>query len=144
VTVRIVLLGEADEHVLASVASEVFDHPVRADRAREFLCDPRHHLAVALDGDTVVAMASAVHYIHPDKDPELWINEVGVAGTHQRQGIATRLLDALFEAAVRAGCREAWVLTEGDNDAARSLYESAGGVETPEDSVLYTFRLGSG
>jgi hypothetical protein len=34
---------------------------------------------MATAGDTVVGFASAVHYVHPDKAPELWINEVGVA-----------------------------------------------------------------
>ena len=40
---------------------------------------------------------SAVHYVHPDKlRPELWINEVGVAASHRRRGLGTRLLLAVF------------------------------------------------
>jgi GNAT superfamily N-acetyltransferase len=53
-----------------------------------------------------------VHYVHPDKPAELWINEVGVAPSHQRQGVGQRLLGALFELGGSLGCREAWVLTE--------------------------------
>jgi GNAT superfamily N-acetyltransferase len=90
VTVRI--LGPDDRVVLQHVAPDVFDGPVDARWSAEFLADPRHHLAVAIEDGLVVGMASALHYIHPDKPPELWVNEVGVAPTHQRQGSAGRRL----------------------------------------------------
>ena len=133
------LLGPGDIATLDRVADDVFDEPVNLAWAREFLNDPRHHLAVALDGDTVVGFASAVHYIHPDKPPELWINEVGVAPTHHRRGIGRQLLAALFEHGRSLGCGQAWVLTEEENDAARGLYSALGGVE--DESIMYTFDL---
>ena len=86
-------------------------------------------------------MASAVHYVHPDKPPELWINEVGVAPTHRGLGIGRRLLEALFERGRALGCRQAWVGTEASNTAARRLYAAAGGVEAPEPFVMVEFRL---
>jgi len=133
------LLGRGDSAALERVADDVFDEPVNPEWAREFLNDSRHHLAVALDGATVVGFASAVHYIHPDKPPELWINEVGVAPSHHRRGIGRQLLEALFEHGRSLGCGQAWVLTEEENDAARGLYTALGGVE--EKSVMYTFPL---
>ncbi|HEU4564345.1 MAG TPA: GNAT family N-acetyltransferase [Gemmatimonadaceae bacterium] len=139
VTVRI--LGAGDAAALERVAPVVFDHDVDARLTAELLADPRHHLAVALDGDTVVGFASAVHYLHPDKAPELWVNELGVAPTHWRRGIARRLLEALFARGRELGCREAWVLTEQWNDAARRLYAAAGGEESPDPVVMVTFRL---
>jgi len=30
-------------------AQEVFDNPIDADPSKEFLADPRHHIAVAID-----------------------------------------------------------------------------------------------
>ncbi len=102
---------------------------------------PRHHLAVALDGDVVVGMASAVHYVHPDKPPELWINEVGVAPTHRSAGVGRQLLQALFVRGRECGCREAWVATECANLVARRLYASVGGHEDPEPIAMFTFRL---
>jgi ribosomal protein S18 acetylase RimI-like enzyme len=133
------LLGSGDAEVLDRVADDVFDGPVSSEWAREFLNDRRHHLVVALDGATVVGFASAVHYLHPDKPSELWINEVGVAPTHHRRGIGRQLLDALFAHGRSLGCRQAWVLTEEDNDAGRGLYRALGGVE--EGTLMYTFRL---
>ena len=131
--------------MLRHVAPGVFDGPVDPRWTAEFLADPRHHLAVALDAGQVVGMASAVHYLHPDKAPQLWINEVGVAPTHQGHGLGRRLIEALLALGRTVGCTEAWVLTDDqENRAAHALYLSAGGQPTPEGSVtMYTFALHS-
>jgi GNAT superfamily N-acetyltransferase len=128
-------------------ADEVFGthNPIDAVRADEFPADPRHHLAVAVQGGRVVGFASAVHYVHPDKPrPELWINEVSVAATHRGRGLGTRLLRSLFAVARCLGCAEAWVLTDRANTAAMRLYAASGSTTAPTDHVMFTFRLDSG
>lgn len=137
--IEIRLLGAHEAAVLDRVAPDVFDDAVVAGWTRRFLDDPRHHLAVALDDGVVVGMASAVDYVHPDKAPQLFINEVGVAGSHHRQGIGRRLVDLLLAHARALGCTYAWVGTEADNVAARALYERAGGAAEP--FVLYGWPL---
>jgi len=132
-------LGPADSGVLDNVAGEVFDHRVDPALAREFLADPRHHLVVACAGSTVVGMATALHYVHPDKPAELWINEVGVAPAYRCRGIGTRLLEALFEHGRALGCHEAWLGTEESNPAARRLYAKVRGRE--EAMIYVTFAL---
>lgn len=140
-SVEIRMLGPDDERVLAHVAAGVFDHEIDPALSAEFLRDPRHHLAAALEDGTVVGFASGVHYVHPDKPAELWVNEVGVAPTHQRRGLGRQLLQALFARARDLGCREAWVLTSPANGAAIRLYESAGGSDMADPPVMFTFRL---
>jgi ribosomal protein S18 acetylase RimI-like enzyme len=137
-------LGPGDEGVFRRIGPDVFDLAVDEQSAREFLADPRHHIAVAIDEGHVVGFASGVHYFHPDKPrPEMFINEVGVASTHRGLGIASGLLTALFARAREVGCAEAWVLTDRDNQAAMRLYASSGGVEAPNDQVMFTFHLDS-
>lgn len=135
------MLQSDDAEVLSRVADGVFDFAIDAAASRAFLADPRHHIAVAIDGDTVVGFASGVDYLHPDKPPQLWVNEVGVAPSHQRRGIGRRVLRCLLDHGRALGCREAWVGTEPDNVAARALYARAGGSDPPESFVLYTFDL---
>jgi ribosomal protein S18 acetylase RimI-like enzyme len=139
-TIRI--LGPGDAAVLDRVADDVFDDPVDPRWTAEFLADSRHHLAVALDGCMVVGMASGVRYVHPDKPPELWVNEVGVSPTHRGRGIGRRLLEALLERGRSLGCRQAWVGTESTNTPARRLYAAAGGVESHEAFIMVEFDLG--
>lgn len=137
--VEIVLLGPDNTGALDSVAPGVFDETIDADLTRTFVSDPRHHMMLAIESGVVVGMASAVDYVHPDKAAQLWINEIGVAPSHQRRGIGRQLLDALLAHGRTLGCTEAWLGTEVDNVPARALYEGAG--SRPEKFMLYSFPL---
>ena len=134
------VLGSHEGHLLGRVANDVFDNAVDPRWCAEFFADPRHHIAVALDGDVVVGMATGVHYVHPDKPPELWINEVGVAPTHEGRGLGRRLVATLIDHGVSLGCREAWVLTSPSNEPAQRMYRAAGGLVDDEPSLTFTFR----
>ena len=134
------MLGAGEAAVLDHVAADVFDNAIDPRWRAEFFADPRHHLAVAIDDGQVVGFASGMHYVHPDKPPELFIDEVGVAPTHQGRGIARQLMETLLDHGRALGCVTAWVGTEHDNTAANRLYASVGGV--PEEFVLYEFDLG--
>ena len=137
------ILQPRDADVLANVAPGVFDGPLVPQLVTEFLNDGRHHLAVAVDQGVVVGMASGVHYIHPDKPSELWINEVGVAPSHQGKRIGKAVVETLLQHGRSLGCREAWVLTDRSNQAAMRLYVSTGGAESSDDEVMFTFQLHS-
>src|SRR5512134_213701 len=90
------ILSSSDLSQLMNVANDVFDNPVDEKFAREFLEDPRHHIVVALSDGTIIGFVSAVHYIHPDKPPELFINEVGVAPAHQNKGVGKAVMNELL------------------------------------------------
>ncbi|MEQ8469723.1 MAG: GNAT family N-acetyltransferase [Marinoscillum sp.] len=125
-----------DLEQLIIIGQELFDYPVKEDRAREFLSDPRHHMIIAVDEKKIVGMVSGVHYVHPDKDPELFINEASVIESYQGQGIGQNLLRFIIEYAQRElECATAWVATENSNEVARKAYRAAGGKE--DDSFIF-------
>jgi len=126
-TVQIVKLTEETARLLDNIAPDVFDETVRADYLQAFLDCPRHTMMLAVEDETIVGMASGVEYFHPDKAPQLWINEVGTASTHRRRGIGRRLTEALIEWARDHDCTYAWLGTETDNTAAIALYRRAAG-----------------
>ncbi len=139
------ILGPGDLGVLERLAPGVFDDPIDPRATEAFLADPRHHLAVAVEGGVVVGFASGVHYLHPDKPrPELWINEVGVAPTHQGRGLAKAIVGALLERGRELGCAVAWVLTDRGNAPAMRLYAALGGEEMPGPIVGFEYRLDEG
>ena len=139
--IEIRTLGPGDDGLLTNVAPGVFDHAPKSDLTAEFLNDPRHHLVVAIDSGQVVGFVSALHYVHPDKPAELWLNEVAVAPTHQNQGVGRLMLQNIFALGHRLGCRCAWVLTDRANVAAMRLYAAAGGIEESNPSILFEFAL---
>jgi aminoglycoside 6'-N-acetyltransferase I len=141
-SIEIKVLGPGDGALAARVANGVFDDPIAPDALETFLNDPRHHIVVARDGDLVVGFVSSVLYVHPDKaDPELWVNEVGVAEAWRGRGVAGAMMRAMLDLARRCGAREAWVLTERANAPAMALYAGVGGREAPTDAVMFTFDL---
>jgi ribosomal protein S18 acetylase RimI-like enzyme len=137
--IQIRVLKAGDEKILDRVALGVFDGPVKPELAKAYLAEPRFHIVVALDGETVAGMATGIVYIHPDKQPEFFVNEVGTGDAYLRRGIATRLMAALFEEARKAGCNYAWLGTEEDNHAANALYRRLGGDE--QKMNLFEFDL---
>lgn len=136
-TIDIRVLGKGDAAVLDTVAEGVFDHAIIPEMAKRFLSDPAHHIVVAIEDGTVVGMATGNDYLHPDKPVQFWVNEMGVAPSHQRRGIGKQLLRCLLELAKGLGREEAWLGTEVDNVAARALYKSLDGEEEP--FVMYTY-----
>ena len=133
------VLDRSDLNLILNTADGVFDNPVDKNLASEFLADPRHHLVAAIDDGVMIGFASAVLYIHPDKPPELWINEVGVAPSYQGKGIGKAIIKEMLRLGQDLGCKTAWVLTEKSNEAANGLYKSAGGVGS--DAVMYEFEI---
>jgi ribosomal protein S18 acetylase RimI-like enzyme len=130
------VLGPGDEALLLGAAPDLFDNPVEPGLAQAFLEEPSHRIAVAIDAGVVVGFASGVRYVHPDKPWSLWINEVGVAPTHRRRGLAACVVRALLGSARQAGCAEAWVGTERSNAAAIALYEAVGGEREGDEEFL--------
>ncbi|MEL6684045.1 MAG: GNAT family N-acetyltransferase [Pseudomonadota bacterium] len=135
-TITLLHVGPEDLEVLLGVEEGVFDNPIVPGQARAFLDDPLHEMVVALDGASVVGMASGQIMYHPDKPPAFFVAEVGVRDAYQRRGIATRLCERLRAIAKARGCEGIWVATEGDNTAARGLYAAMGARQT-EDIVVF-------
>lgn len=132
-------VGPADAALFDRVAAEVFDEPVDPQRLAAYLAEPNHLMLVALAGGEIVGQCAAVIHRHPDKTTELYVDEVGVTPALRRQGIARKMLDAMFALGKSLGCGEAWVGTEPDNAAARRLYEARGA--DGEAFVMYLSEL---
>lgn len=131
----------ANSSCLKSIADGVFDNPIDPAQLQNFLEDPRHIMMVAIDERTVVGMASAVECCHPDKPPELFINEIGVAPGARRQGIGKALLQELMACGVARGCRTAWVATDPDNTIAQAVFATVSGAQEPEPILLIAWEL---
>lgn len=141
ITIKIASLDDLTAMIKAG--DSLFDYAVKPDRATEFLNDPRHHLVLAYHNEDVIGMASGLHYVHPDKDQQLFINEVSVIEPFQNKGIGRQLVKYLCDYGKKLGCIEAWVATEKSNIPAQKAYLAAGGIEDPEDAVVFTFDLKS-
>jgi ribosomal protein S18 acetylase RimI-like enzyme len=129
-----------DEALFDRIADDVFDYAIDPKVLVEYLAEPNHYFIVALHDGAVIGQCAAAVHKHPDLRPtELYIDEVAVAPPYRRQGIARRMLDAMFALGKALGCEEVWVGTEPDNMAARNLYASRS--EAAEEFIMYEFKL---
>lgn len=134
-------LTDESRDLLRRVAEDVFDEPIQPAFLDAFLACPRHVMFLAVANGEVVGMASGVEYFHPDKPPQLWINEVGVAPAHRRRGVGRALTRALIDEAERRGCSYAWLGTAEDNVAGRACFASVPGAEEPQPFWLFGWDL---
>jgi aminoglycoside 6'-N-acetyltransferase I len=139
VPVELKRLTPHDAHLLDRVADDVFDEAIVPERVRRYLDEANHLMIVAIDEGVVVAQCAAVVHRHPDKPTELYIDEVGTAPSHQRRGIARRMMQAMFDWGRELGCEESWLGTELDNVAANALYRGFDGQFA--EMAYYEFRL---
>ncbi len=136
---QIVRIGPAQARRLERVADDVFDELIDPARLAAYLAEPNHLMVLAVSGGEVIGQARGMVHRHPDLPTELYIDNLGVAEERRREGIATRMLDELVAWGRELGCEEAWVGTEVDNAAARTLYERRGA--EAETFVMYVYEL---
>jgi len=139
--INIQILTAANQDLLNNIGDEVFDHDILPDQLRAFLDDPRHVMCLATDTEMVVGMASAIEYFHPDKEPQLFINEVGVASTHRCRGIGRELIEKLIDIGEDRGCVYVWLGTDMDNLPAQACFKAVPEGENPQTFLLYEWDL---
>lgn len=138
--IEIHLCSPGDENLFRHIADDVFDDPIALLKLTRYLQMPNHHLFIALENGVIVGQLTALLNEHPEDRPgDLFIDEVGVAASVRRRGVATRLMQAAFALGRRLGCRDAWLGTEVENQEARAFYESLG--EKGQPVIHYSFRL---
>ncbi len=124
-------LGPGDEGVIRRLAE--------AEPRTALLSDPATIFLVAFDGDAPVGFVFGYELARRHGDAQmLFVYELDVNDAYRRRGIATRLLTGLLRIAEDDGIRDAFVLTEPDNEAANAVYEKVGG--TRVDTVMWEYR----
>lgn len=138
-TVDILRVTPASAALLACVAEDVFDDAIDPDLLAAYLAQPGHLMVVAVADGAVIGQARGMVHYQPDEPTHLYVDNLGVTPSRQREGIARRLMEALFDWAREFGCHAFWVATETDNGPARALY--AGYAGEPEEMVFFETDL---
>jgi ribosomal protein S18 acetylase RimI-like enzyme len=122
-------LGQGDD-VVAALAESAPQTALLADERTIFLA--------AFQGASPVGFVFGYELLRRHGSPSiLFVYEVEVLAACRGQGVATKLFLELERIARTRGIREAFVLTEPDNEPANRLYSSLGGERV--DSVMWDF-----
>jgi aminoglycoside 6'-N-acetyltransferase I len=123
VTIEILRITPDNAACLSHCDPDIFDAAIDLERTRAFLSSPNHLLTVARLGDLVIGQVRGMIHLQPDGPSQLYIDNLGVAPAHRRQGIASALLRDVFLWGKAHDCADAWVATEPDNEEAHGLYK---------------------
>jgi ribosomal protein S18 acetylase RimI-like enzyme len=121
------------------VADEVFDAPPQPEHLKKLALMPGHALFVAIAGGIVVGQLLAMVQFQADREPQLYIDNLGVAPGLKRQGIARSLFEAAMAWGRDGGCGTVWLATEVGNAEAQGFYRSFG--FTREAADVYSGSL---
>lgn len=132
-------LAADDSGLFENVADDVFDAPIEVATLTDFLSAPNQLMVAALANGRIVGQARGIIHMSPDEDPQLYIDNLGVAPEMRRRRIGHRLVQELFNWGSERRCAGAWVATESDNLAAIRLYEHLGAKR--QDMVYFDYEL---
>lgn len=139
--VDLVELTESTAATLARGGGDLFDNPIRPESLRAFLADPNHMLWFAVAEGVPIGFASGSILLHPDKPPQLFVNEVEVAEGFRRRGIGRALVARLIAEARARGCDYAWLGTATDNAGGNACFGSVPGAADAGRFVLWEWSL---
>lgn len=112
------------------------------EQGEKFLANPDNALFLAFVEKTATGFLTAYRLQRLDKrKAEVLLYEVGILEEFQRQGIATKLIEAVKGWATQIAADEVWVLTYASNEAAMALYKSTAGEEDPPGTRMFTFKV---
>jgi GNAT superfamily N-acetyltransferase len=152
VAIEVRLLGPGDEAVLKRLAADEPDfdiagrsepgEPVSPADAAAYLADPTVLHWVAEDDGLVVGDLLCYVERRSTRTPrQLLLYEIGVRERYRRQGIGTRLLEAMRKWMEDESVEEGWVLA--DNPEAEKFYASFGFARDEQQPVQMSLSLGA-
>jgi aminoglycoside 3-N-acetyltransferase I len=125
-------LQVGDEAILEAL-EEAYEKPIPHGPA--VLADERSHVLAAFDGDKPVGYV--LLYVLPRIDGRtmVFVYDVGVVGSHRRQGYGLELMSAAKQVMCETGAYKMFVLTNEKNEAAMALYAAAGAEREPDQAI---------
>jgi aminoglycoside 3-N-acetyltransferase I len=118
---------------------------VTAGHLRSFLARRQNILVVAEDDGAPLGFTLAYLLDRADRNETMMLfYEVGVAESHRRRGIATKMIELLKQVCAGERVFKMWVHTNRSNVAAMALYRSTGGIpDGTGDEISFRYEFES-
>lgn len=117
---------------------------ITREGASGFLADGRNWLWAGVTDGRIIAFAYGYTLDRLDGRRMLYLHEVGVADSYQRQGIGTAMLEAIKTECRAQGFHRIFLIAHRCNTAANALYRKCGGevsCDSDGNDTTYIFFL---
>lgn len=115
-------------------------HSYQIDSLRSFLQSKSSVLLLAYNGDNIAGVLLGYILPHPAGEDSLYVHELDTHPDYRRQGVASQLMQVVFELAAQQKLTEVWVGTEVNNMPANALYKKLKPGET-ESAIMYSYQV---
>ncbi len=123
--VEYVRIDRDNANLLERVADDVFDDEIVA-AGLDAVIQSGQLLVVATRDGIVVGQVQGMIQHHVDGPPQLYLDNLGVSPSHQREGIARGLVHEARAWSRELGCAATWIVAELDNEPADGFYRALG------------------
>jgi ribosomal protein S18 acetylase RimI-like enzyme len=141
-------LQHGDEEIALQVVRDLMPEGERDGREpgllhlQRFLDLATNYLIVGLASGKPIAFLTAYQMPALSCDASMvYLFEIEVAQAYRRQGIGKQMIQLLKQLCKNSGVEDIWVGTENDNEAARRLYQSTGGICSYPDNCEFFYNL---
>lgn len=135
-------LGISDLDLVLQMENDFRSNFICKDNAQIFLTSPMCLIYACIENNRVIGFAYGYELNRlNDIGNMLYIHEVGVLPSFQRQGIAREILTEIKSLCRSNGICKMFLFTEKSNLPACALYNSIGGEPAHDDDVSYFFNI---
>jgi ribosomal protein S18 acetylase RimI-like enzyme len=117
--------------------------PTTDEVVAQFLKRPDQYFIAAIEGDQPIGFTLAYELERIDRPhPMMFLYEIEVVESHQRQGVATAMIELLKKIYREKGAFKMFVIAAASNNAALRLYDSTFGDtrEIKRENVVYSIQ----
>ena len=144
ITLRLLKHTDTDLAAIAAginaADSEVSRKSFSEQSLKDFLADDQRFYLLAYSGGNIAGAAHGYNLPHPTGVKYLYIDEVDTMVKYRRRGVASAMMNRIFELGREYGAPEVWLGTEHDNEPAKALYLSFNPSEI-ENGPIYTYKI---
>ena len=106
----------------------------------DLLAKDSFHFYVAMQDELIIGGLTAYEMpMYTEQVTEMFLYEIDVVESYQRQGVATMLIDALKQTCLSKRIKTIYVGTESNNEPAKKLYKATGGAF--EEIAWFVYEL---
>lgn len=134
-------LGISDLDLIMQMDDDFRSDFICKENAQMFLSNPMCWIYACIENNRVIGFAYGYELNRlNNRGNMLYIHEVGVLPSFQRQGIGRKILTEIKSLCKLSGVCKIFLFTQKSNIPACALYESLGGETAHADDVSYFFN----
>lgn len=105
-----------------------------------FLEEKNTYGYIAIENDIIVGFAFGYVLLKPNGIKDFYLHAIDIMEKYQSHGYGTELVKYISLHSKSIGCRKMFLITNKSNISACRCYEKAGGINTANDEIVYSYK----